>query len=246
MISISCPSRGRPELAKRMIETALDTAENEVEFLIYLNDDDPTLEQYQDTIDKKHFTVGPNRSTCYSWNLMAEQAKFDFIFLAGDDIQFKTKHWDTLMTKEFHRYPDKILMAIPYDGKQKNKPEELLSATEPTLLGDYAFSSPHFLVHRNWIATLGYFAPPFFWHWYVDTYTQNVARKINRCMYFPNVTIKAKKIFDDTGKNIRQKLQINDRDDYVWSKIKDRHLFADVNALKQFIEEFDDSGNTHN
>ena len=52
MISISCPSRGRPELAKRMIETALDTAENEVEFLIYLNDDDPTLEQYQDTIDK--------------------------------------------------------------------------------------------------------------------------------------------------------------------------------------------------
>ena len=112
MISISCPSRGRPELAKRMIDTAYDTAAGDIEFLIYLNDDDPTLQEYKDTIDKKHYTVGPNRSTCYSWNLMAEKAKFDYVFLAGDDIQFKTQHWDKIMTDGFNDYPDKILITI--------------------------------------------------------------------------------------------------------------------------------------
>ncbi len=238
MISISCPSRGRPELAKRMVDTAFQTAKHDIEFLIYLNDDDPRLGEYRDTIDKKHYTIGPNRSTCYSWNLMAEKAKFDYVFLAGDDIRFVTDQWDDKMIKGFDPYPDKILMAIPYDGKEKNKPQNLLNATVPTLIGDYPFSSPHFLVHKNWINTLGYFVPPFFWHWYVDTYTQNVARKLNRCLYFPNVTIKAKKVFDDTGKQVRKHLVINDRDDYVWTKIRDRHLNADVKLLEKTIEKY--------
>ena len=140
MISISCPSRGRPELAKRMIDTAYETAASDIQFLIYLNDDDPMLDEYQDTIDKKHYTIGPNRSTCYSWNLMAEEAKYDYVFLAGDDIQFKTKHWDKIMTDGFNDYPDKILMAIPYDGKEKNKPKKILQEKEPTLIGDIPFS----------------------------------------------------------------------------------------------------------
>ena len=100
MISISCPSRGRPQLAKRMIDTAYNTAADDIEFLIYLNNDDPALEEYKDTIDKKHYTVGPNRSTCYSWNLMAEKARYDYVFLAGDDIQFKTQNWDTKMVED--------------------------------------------------------------------------------------------------------------------------------------------------
>ena len=37
MISLLCPSRGRPELVNRMITTALETAQSEVEIMIYLN-----------------------------------------------------------------------------------------------------------------------------------------------------------------------------------------------------------------
>jgi hypothetical protein len=40
MISLCCPSRGRPKLAKRLVDTALATAEHDVEFLFYLNQDD--------------------------------------------------------------------------------------------------------------------------------------------------------------------------------------------------------------
>ena len=122
MISFCCPSRGRPKLAKRLVDTAISTQKGDTEFLFYLNEDDEKLEEYKDLLDEKHYTVGPNQSTCYSWNLMAEKARYDYVFLAGDDIQFKTENWDTKMVDGFINYPDKILMAIPYDGKDKNKP----------------------------------------------------------------------------------------------------------------------------
>ena len=86
MISFCCPSRGRPKLAKHLIRTASETQKGDTEFLFYLNDDDPTLEQYRDTIDEKHYTVGPNQSTCLSWNLMAQRAKHDIVMLMGDDV----------------------------------------------------------------------------------------------------------------------------------------------------------------
>ena len=56
MISFCCPSRGRPELAKRLVDTATATQKYDTEFLFYLNDDDETLEQYKDLLDEKHYT----------------------------------------------------------------------------------------------------------------------------------------------------------------------------------------------
>lgn len=233
MISFCCPSRGRPQLAKRLIDTALSTADKEVEFLFYLNDDDEKLEEYKSVLDKKHYTVGPNQSTCYSWNLLADKAKFDIIFLMGDDVQIQTQGWDTLVVNEFDKYDDKILMVVPNDGRSK------VDVQIPTLWEDKPLGAAHFAVHKNWINALGYLAPPFFWHFYVDTYTQNVARKINRCLYLPTVTFKAKKIFDDTAKNVRSFLNIANREEYVWSKVKDRYLSTDVELLKQIISKKD-------
>ena len=49
---------------------------------------------------------------------------------------------------------------------------------------------------------------------------------------------KAKKIIDDdAGKQIRTNFNINMRDNYVWQKVRDRHLQNDVNALKTIIED---------
>ena len=233
MISFSCPSRGRPTLAKRLVDTATETQQGETEFLFYLNNDDPTLEQYKDLLDEKHYTVGPNQSTCYSWNLMAKKAKNDIVMLMGDDVQVQTQGWDGIIANEFNRYADRILMVVPSDGRTKGtgtfKHDVKLWPDEP-------LPAAHFAVHKNWINTLGYLAPPFFWHWHVDSYTQKVARKLGRCLYLPTVVFKAKKMFDDTGKQVRTHLNINNRDNFVWDRVKKRHLNADVNALQDFIK----------
>jgi len=233
MISFCCPSRGRPELAKRLIDTATETQTGDTEFLFYLNDDDEKLEQYKDLLDEKHYTIGPNQSTCYSWNLMADKATKDIVMLMGDDVQVQTKDWDMLIANEFDKYEDKILMVVPSDGRAKGNKK---SGSETKLWPDEPLPAAHFAVHKNWVNTLGYLAPPFFWHWHVDTYTQKVARKLNRCLYLPTVTFKAKKIIDDNaGKQIRHNLNINLRDNFVWQKVRDRHLHTDVNLLKEKI-----------
>ena len=108
MISFCCPSRGRPQLAKRLIDTATETQKADTQFLFYLNDDDKTLEQYKDLLDEKNYFVGPNQSTCYSWNLMCDKAKYDVVMLMGDDVQVKTKHWDQLIIDEINKYKDKF------------------------------------------------------------------------------------------------------------------------------------------
>jgi hypothetical protein len=234
MISFCCPSRGRPELAKRLIDTATSTQSGETEFLFYLNDDDSKLEQYKDLLDEKHYTVGPNQSTCYSWNLMCEKASHDIVMLMGDDVQVNTKHWDQIIADQINKYDDKILMVVPSDGRTKGTKN---LGDIPRLWPDKPLPSAHFAVHKNWTNTLGYLAPVFFWHWNVDTYTQKVARKLNRCLYLPTVEFKAKKILDDNaGKQIRQNLNIAKRDEFVWTKVRDRHMNADVSALRYFIE----------
>ena len=49
-------------------------------------------------------------------------------------------------------------------------------------------------------------------------------------------TNKAKKIInDDAGQQVRKMFSINERDDFVWTKVRDRHLDADVNLLKTKI-----------
>jgi hypothetical protein len=220
MISFCCPSRGRPELAKRLVDTATETQYGETEFLFYLNDDDPKLEQYKDLLDEKLYTVGPNQSTCYSWNLMCEKA---------------TNDWDKLIVNEINKYVDRILMVVPSDGRIKTSGK---LGNEPKLWGDEPLGAAHFAVHKNWTNTLGYLAPVFFWHWHVDSYTQKVARKLGRCLYLPTVQFKAKKIInDDAGKQIRKNFNINLRDNYVWKKVRDRHLNNDVATLKKFIED---------
>jgi hypothetical protein len=235
MISFCCPSRGRPELAKRLVDTATETQYGETEFLFYLNDDDPKLEQYKDLLDEKLYTVGPNQSTCYSWNLMCDKATNDVVMLMGDDVRVQTKDWDKLIVNEINKYVDRILMVVPSDGRIKTSGK---LGNEPKLWGDEPLGAAHFAVHKNWTNTLGYLAPVFFWHWHVDSYTQKVARKLGRCLYLPTVQFKAKKIInDDAGKQIRKNFNINLRDNYVWKKVRDRHLNNDVATLKKFIED---------
>jgi hypothetical protein len=219
MISILCPSRGRPELAKRMIETVQSTASLPVEILLYLNDDDPELERYKALISSEHYQIGPDRSPGYSWNRLAEICQGEILFLMGDDATFETKGWDKLVEHEFSKIPDRIVCVypvVPNFKKEKN---------------------PHFCVHRNWVNALGYFVPPHFWHWYVDTWTRELARRIGRYIRMDNFPLPIElHIADDTVAR-KDRLSLRERDHWLWEKTQ-RHRDADVHALQEFIRNY--------
>jgi len=219
MISILCPSRGRPKLAKRMVETALSTAENGLEILLYLNDDDPTLKEYLESIPNNFIEVGPDRSPGYTWNLLAEKAKHEILFLTGDDVWFETPGWDKLVIAEFEKIPDKIACIYP-----------LTPGLDPE---EY---NPHFFLHKNWIRALGYFVPPHFWHWYVDTWTRIIAQKLDRSIIMKNFSLPILLNYDDETAQRARYFCLRERDHYLWHKTKNRWLNADVKALQNYMQ----------
>lgn len=218
MISILTPSRSRPQLAHRMVTSAIKTAGCNLEIMLYLNNDDPLLEEYKQLFDPSQYTIGPNQSTSYSWNLMAEKAKHDILFLVGDDCEFITPNWSFLVLDAFDQYPDKLVCVYPRAPSVSK------------------YKSPHFCLHKNWINTLGYFLPPHFYHWYVDTWILEIAQRIERhhlirAFELPIEVVKDKVTNDYHTSWMKQK------DDWMWSKTQ-RHRDADYAALVDAIKKF--------
>lgn len=216
MISILCPSRGRPALAKKMIDSAISTAVSPVEIILYINDDDPYLSEYQQLIDSKYYIVGPDRSPAYSWNRLAEICQGDILFLMGDDATFGTSGWDQMVETEFAKIPDRI------------------ACVYPVVPGIKKVNNPHFCVHRNWVNALGYFVPPHFWHWYVDTWTRELAQRIDRYIRMDHFPLPI--ILDPADETTARKdrLSLRERDHWLWEKTA-RHRDADVSRLEKFI-----------
>ncbi len=218
MISIVCPSRGRPKLAKKMIDSFLNNPGCEVEILLYLNEDDSKLKEYKILIDSKHYSIGPDRSPGYSWNLLAQQAKYDIIFLMGDDAYNTTDNWGEIVLKTFDLYKDKIVMVVP-DIKRISKKE----------------FCPHFLLHKNWIKTLGYFIPPHFNQHYVDSWTREVAKALNRYVLLKNFIVPIEmEVGDNTDKRYK-KTWLIERDGWL-NGVTSRWKENDIQTLKKFIE----------
>ncbi len=218
MISIVCPSRGRPELAKKMIDSFLKNPGCEVEILLYLNEDDPKLQEYKILIDSKHYSIGPDRSPGYSWNLLAEKAKYDIIFLMGDDAENITNNWGNIVIDNFNLHNDKIVMIVPDICRKTGK--ELC---------------PHFLLHKNWIKALGYFVPPHFSQWYVDTWTRDIAKALGRFFILKNFQVPIKiDVGDETDKRYK-KTWLIERDKWLFN-ITSRWKESDIQTLKKFIE----------
>ena len=217
-ITICCPSRGRPELAQRMALTALETADDpdQVNIQFYLNNDDPELPTYQKLL--QNYQVGSDQSPVYSWNQLAEQFDSHLYMLAGDDIQFMTHGWDSRFMQQFDQYPDGVF-CISF----KNGIDELTTA-------------PHPVVTKQWQKALGFYFPFVFYHWYVDTYTKDLAESVNRYIYLADITVKAKKITkDSTAQKIRTN-GIPQRDAYTYQQMKKCYFESDVQKLKKAIQ----------
>lgn len=216
MITILTPSRSRPLLAQRMMTSAMATAGRAIDIHFWLNDDDPDLAQYQSFLRPDQYTVGPNQSTSYSWNLMAEKARNDILFLVGDDAQFSTQNWVDIVINAFSQYPDRIACIyprVPTLGRKK---------------------SPHFCLHRNWITALGFFLPPHFYHWYVDTWIREVAQRIGRFHCLENFPLAIENVRDQVHHAYHNSWQ-RQRDDWLWSKTE-RYREADAATLLQWIQ----------
>jgi hypothetical protein len=176
MISLCCPTRGRPENVRRLISSAQETAAHldKLECVFYFDDDDKTsrtLRSDPAVFDGKRTVpvVGPRTVLSESWNRCADVAKGDILHHCGDDIVFRTRDWDELVEREFAATPDRILLVYGRDGIHDSN------------------LSTHAFVHRRWVEALGYLCPPYFSSDWNDTWLFDVAGAIGRRRYLPEL-----------------------------------------------------------
>lgn len=158
MIAILCPTRGRPEQFKRMCQSAIDTAESPSGVMIY------ACSNGRDG----YVPWAPEESpTVYMWNNLAAKAKSDFdrghkLFMLGaDDVIFSTPGWDKAIIDHYNKLEEKIHVYHLQDSRDIN-------------------GTPHPIVTREYIDAMGYFLPPIFLHWFVDSWTVEIAKHNNR------------------------------------------------------------------
>ena len=176
VISLLLPSRQRPNELKRLLNSALDTAErpDEVEVVVYIDSDDNTYNSYRHSqLVKVH---GPRLhdgkvNLSVKWNECWKKAKGDYFMHCGDDIIFRTKGWDTAIKEAIDARPGKICFAWCNDVSDESSRHEF---------------GTHGFIHRNWTDVVGRFVPPYFVSDYNDTWFNDVSRKLNVQTYLHN------------------------------------------------------------
>ena len=172
-IAILTPTRGRPEGMKRLVETSKKMASDpdSVSHFFYVDSDDPCYEQY--IVDSNSTCIfGEPQSVSKSWNCCAKSAikdGADVFIMGNDDQEYCTPAWDHILKEHLARYEDEIYCAWFDDG----------------INGEKHCAFP--IVSRKWYMTVGYFAPECFNFGYNDTWIFDIAKRIHRTHYIPEV-----------------------------------------------------------
>jgi nucleoside-diphosphate-sugar epimerase len=233
-ISIIIPTKNRVNAVNELVDSIVTTSDNfgRIEICFYIDFDDTVSRQGILDLMTKYGTAHIKCATSEEklnlsqmWNHAYTQSSTgEIIMLCADDIRFRTKSWDTAVKREFSLVDDKILLVFGNDLIQG-----------PNI-------ATHSFVHRKWIETSGFWLPPYFCADYVDTWLDEVARRINRIVYLPNVVTEHmhysvnKSAYDDNTKQ-RLENQHRERPDLIFiQKYNERCEHAQ--KLVDYIESF--------
>lgn len=168
VISVCCPTRGRPESMRRLAESIRATAAGEVELVFYIDLDDGPSCAAAVELGARHF-LGERIVLSDMWNACAAAASGDIVMQCADDIVFRTPGWDLEVEAAFARVPDRI--ALVYGNDLVHGPR----------LGTHGF------IHRAWMDAVGYMLPPGFSCDMSDLWVNEVAEELGRRVYLPRV-----------------------------------------------------------
>lgn len=175
MISILCPSRGRPDRFRAMLDSLYATCANPygIEVVARLDHDDPTTPQYPKP-DGEYLSYIMRARTKFRgvlWNDCYAHARGDIVMHAGDDQIFRTPAWDAMIEDAYLRCPDRILMVHGSDdGQHFEKFGAILCLS------------------RRWVDTVGYVTPPQLVGDGCDDWLNELANTLGRRLYLPFVT----------------------------------------------------------
>ncbi|PTQ67908.1 glycosyltransferase family 2 protein [Pseudomonas sp. GV071] len=120
-ISLLLPTRGRPELAKRFLESVVKTAEalHAVEVILYVDDDDTGSHHLDGRALYTHRIIGPKQSMGAYNTTCFRASRGQIIVLVNDDMVMRTVGWDTALRAMDERFSDRIYLGYCNDLLKK-------------------------------------------------------------------------------------------------------------------------------
>jgi hypothetical protein len=230
LISILCPTRSRPDNTTRLLKSIVDTVSvvTGVEVIFYLDNDDNLGQNgmRENLISFPQLRikalVGPRITLSKMWNVCSSSASGAIQMHCGDDIVFKTNHWDRFVREKFEEYPDRIVFLHGTDGHNT------------TNFGTHGF------LHTNWINTTGYFVPPYFSSDFNDTWLNDVGNALDRRVFIPILTQHLHPIFGDAELDqTHADRLIRHREDKVEELYVSKYLERELDILKLRLKIFD-------
>lgn len=187
MIYVLTPTRGRPVLARRALESLVHASRGPILNVLYVDEDDPSLPQYRELLGWTG-TVGTLLITgerCRvgrAWNVAWEWAQEhpshtvqpqDLVMMGNDDLVWQTPEWDLQMAAAHaDAFPHGIGLVWPND-------------LGPSPENRCCFP----LVSAKWCWTVGQFTPEVFHFLWNDTWLHDVAVRAGVALYVPRVVV---------------------------------------------------------
>ena len=202
-ISLICPTRGRPQQFRGMVQSAVATADGEIEVMAGISKDDPTWADYLPLPTVAKAILLENRIDDIGlavWNnMLCNLSKGNIMALVGDDMRIRTPGWDTI-----------ALRAMPVDGIAVLYPQD-------GVYGNATFP----MFSRAWLALCkGTIAPTNLQRWYIDQWPAEIARMIGRLKKLENVLFEhlhpmaGKAMRDDTYRRLTHEIANEDAEQY--------------------------------
>ena len=206
---------------------------HDIELVLCVDDDDvETRKFYYDHLLAYNtiLILGPRPTILgETTNRCFKESTGEICMLCTDDVVFHTNGWDDIVVKEFEKYPDKIALIYGEDGIQHGN-----TATLP-------------FVHRNWVKTVGRFLPTHFINEFGDRWLTDVATKVGRRVYLPDLYIQhlhpahGGMPYDDTytyRMNLRRQQKGTRKECIVHYNSLEQERVEEANKLQNFILNF--------
>lgn len=225
MIAILCPTFRRWKTCKRMVDSTCED--------VYLGTDSVDLFDYKcrDIVVKDYIHCDPMMPTAQKWNMLAIEAMKNpdnkLFMLGSDDMYFGTPGWSFAIKEHYNSLENKIHVYALQDSRDKD-------------------GTPHVIVTREYIEAMGYFMPPIFLHWFIDSWTVEIARANNCFTHLKDFTLVHDKpsdsgVCDETHNRIRswgwreRDKFVNDKCQHFLEQEKRRLQFSMYNNMNEWL-----------
>jgi hypothetical protein len=226
-ISLLLPTRGRPALVGRLLDSLVQTSTDldQLEIVLYIDDDDAATQAVSHPslaltklIKPRGDRMGGMNRACY------DASHGRYVMLMNDDVVFRTRGWDTRVLQTFAQFPDDVALVYGNDLHQGRG-----VATFP-------------IVSRTVCDIIGGICPREYLNVYIDVHLHDIFKKLarlghDRIVYLEEVVFEH--MHHEVGKSVKDETYVKKSersDDFIFIS-SDGERQTDAKRLARYIEQ---------